>query len=44
MAASEGRITESHSIEEADARHAFKRDRRRKVRPNASDEATVSPQ
>ena len=30
MAASEGRITESHSIEEAEARHAFKHDRRRK--------------
>lgn len=44
MAASEGRITESHSIEEANARHAFKRERRRKVGPRTSDQATVSPQ
>jgi low affinity Fe/Cu permease len=29
MAAKEGRITQSHSIEEAEARHEFKRERRR---------------
>jgi low affinity Fe/Cu permease len=33
MAAKEGRITHSHSIEEAELRHAFKRERRRKGRP-----------
>jgi low affinity Fe/Cu permease len=32
MARSEGRITESHSIEEAEARHEFKRERRHKAR------------
>jgi low affinity Fe/Cu permease len=32
MAAREGRITQSHSIEEAEARHEFKRERRRKGR------------
>jgi low affinity Fe/Cu permease len=37
-AASEGRITESHSIEEAEARHAFKRDRRRQAEAHQSGE------
>ena len=32
MAAKEGRITESHSVEEAEARHTFKNDRRKKNR------------
>ena len=32
MSKTEWKITESHSIEEAAARHAFKRDRRRKIR------------
>src|SRR5437899_3031778 len=31
MSKTEWKITESHSIEEADARHAFKRARRRKI-------------
>jgi low affinity Fe/Cu permease len=44
MSASEGRITESHSIEEAEARHEFKRERRRKVENQDPGAATVSPQ
>jgi len=43
MAASEGRITESHSIEEAEARHAFKRARRRRVDRNQAGGAAVRP-
>ena len=44
MAAGEGRIRESHSIEEAEARHAFKRDRRRKARTGPeSGGALVTP-
>jgi low affinity Fe/Cu permease len=33
MAGSESNVSESHSIEEAEARHAFKRDRRKRKSP-----------
>jgi low affinity Fe/Cu permease len=38
MAAKEGRVTQSHSIEEAEARHAYKHDRRKKARPEGKSE------
>jgi low affinity Fe/Cu permease len=43
MSAREGRITESHSVEEAEARHAFKRDRRRKGDRQNPGGPVVSP-